>query len=216
MNAALLREGARIFGLEPNETEVERFGLYLSELQRWNRSINLTAIKKADQIVVKHFVDSLSIVPLPGKGERLLDVGSGAGLPGLAIAIMRADLSITSLDAIDKKVRFQRHVVRLLGLDHVTVVHKRIEQLAEEQAGLYDVVTSRAFRDLERFAQLGWKLLRPGGRLIAMMAGADAVQSSGVLKISDQYGLEHIQSNRYDLPCGMGARMLVVLRRGLT
>lgn len=211
MNGALLCEGARIFGLEPSESQVERFGLYLSELQRWNRSINLTAIHNPDQVTVKHFVDSFSLIPLLEKGERLLDVGSGAGLPGLAIAIMRDDLSITSLDAVDKKVRFQRHITRLLELGHVAVVHGRVEQLAEEQPGQYDVVTSRAFRDIERFAALVWKLLRPGGRLVAMVAGDLSVSSDALSAV----GLEYLQSVRYELPRGMGARAVAVFRRSL-
>lgn len=211
MNGALLCEGARIFGLEPSESQVERFGLYLSELQRWNRSINLTAIHNPDQVTVKHFVDSFSLIPLLEKGERLLDVGSGAGLPGLAIAIMRDDLSITSLDAVDKKVRFQRHITRLLELGHVAVVHGRVEQLAEEQPGQYDVVTSRAFRDIERFAALVWKLLRPGGRLVAMVAGDLSVSSDALSAV----GLEYLQSVRYELPRGMGARTVAVFRRSL-
>lgn len=211
MNAELLCEGARIFGLDPGATEIEHFSLYLAELQRWNRSINLTAIHKADQIVIKHFIDSLSLVPLLEKGERLLDVGSGAGLPGLALAIMRKDLLVTSIDAVDKKVRFQRHLVRLLKLDQVTVLHERVEQLAKDQPGAYDVITSRAFRDIGRFARLVLQLLRPGGRIVAMVSG----EACEVPDEVSELGLEHLQTIRYELPHGMGSRALLVFRRRL-
>lgn len=213
MNTELLLEGARGFGLELDATAIGRFRQFMAELQRWNRSINLTAITRPDEIVCKHFVDSLSIVPLLAPGERLLDIGSGAGLPGLAVAILRHDVTITSLDAVDKKVRFQRHICRLLGLRQVEVLHGRVEGLAVQQAEEYDVVTSRAFRDVGRFAQLAHRLVRPGGRLLAMLAGASHESSENVAAVCERYGLCRQQEEHYRLARGMGERNLLVLKR---
>lgn len=213
MNTALLLEGAQQFGLELDDAAVERFSRYLSELKRWNRTVNLTAILQDDQIVIKHFVDSLSMVPFISQGSRLLDVGSGAGLPCLAIAIVRDDLAITSLDAVGKKVGFQRHICRMLKLDHVTVLHERLERLVSRQSRQFDLITSRAFSNIVTFVQATADLLLPGGRLLAMVAGTHGVLSSELSELCAVYGLEHQQSYHYELPCGMGERTLVVLRR---
>ena len=215
MNAKLLREGGRRFGLELDDGALERFRRYMAELQRWNRSINLTAITQPDEIVCKHFIDSLSIVKLIGAGEHLLDVGSGAGLPGLAVAILRPDIALDSLDAVDKKVRFQRHICRLLGLDQVTVRHGRIEQLSEQNPGHYDVVTSRGFRDLARFIALACPLVRPGGRLVAMVSGAVDETTDDVLQICEQHQLKHHHTEQYSLPKDLGERKLAVFIRNL-
>lgn len=213
MNVELLREGARAFGLELDDAAIERFGRYMAELVRWNRTINLTAITRPDQIVGKHFVDCLSLVPLLEPGERLLDIGSGAGLPGLVVALVRPDHAITTLDAVEKKVRFQRHVCRMLVLERVEVLHGRVEQLALQRSGAYNLVTSRAFRDIERFVQLAVPLVRPGGRLIAMTAGDGVAAEQLIDQLGARYGLEHLQSIRYRLPLGMGERALQVMRR---
>ena len=215
MNTELLLEGARGFGLELDAVALARFEQFMAELHRWNRSINLTAITKPAEIIIKHFVDSLSIAPLLRTGERLLDIGSGAGLPGLAIAVVRPDLTLTSIDAVDKKVRFQRHICRLLGLHQVEVLHGRVEQLATQRGAQYDLVVSRAFCDVDRFVRLAYPLVRCGGRLVAMVAGDedDANQGAGV--VGDRSGLQHLETIHYRLPQGAGERNLVVFMRNL-
>jgi len=213
MNSSLLRDGVGVFGLTLDDRAVERFGLFMDELRRWNRSVNLTAITKPNQIIVKHFIDSISILPQLEQGERILDVGSGAGLPGLAVAIVRDDLEITSLDAVDKKVRFQRHICRLLRLGLVTVQHGRVEQVAAQQPAHYDVVVSRAFRDVDRFIVLAHQLVRPGGRLIAMLAGGATQLSAKTEELCDQIGLRCYKMEQYRLPQDMGERNLVIFQR---
>lgn len=213
MNVALLQEGARGFGLELDAATVAQFEQFMAELRRWNRSINLTAITQPAEIVCKHFVDSLSLVSLLKDGERLLDIGSGAGLPGLAVAMVRHDLALTSVDAVEKKMRFQRHICRLLGLKQVEVLHGRVEQLAAQRGGQYDLVISRAFRNVSRFVQLAYPFVRCGGRLVAMVAGDadDATHEAGV--VCGQCDLHHLETIHYRLPHGAGERNLVVFMR---
>jgi 16S rRNA (guanine527-N7)-methyltransferase len=213
MNVQLLHAGASAFGIGLNDQAVERLRKYMDELLRWNRSLNLTAITQPDEIVIKHFVDAMSIVPLLAPGERLLDVGSGAGLPGLVVAILRDDQPITSLDAIDKKIRFQRHVCRLLGLTQVEALHGRVEGLAEKRAGQFDLVTSRAFRDPLRFIQLAHRLVRPGGRLVAMVSSTLTTTGHAMKAFADEHGLQLVETRSYELPRQMGGRRLLVLSR---
>lgn len=213
MNAELLQQGAQSFGIELDHAMLERFKVYMHEMERWNRTINLTAITEPDQIVGKHFVDSLSMVPLLRQGERMLDIGSGAGFPGLVVAMVRPDVFVTTLDASQKKIHFQRHICRLLSLKQVKALHGRVEQLADQRLEGYDLVTSRAFRDPRRFVQLATQLVRPGGRLVAMTAGNDSGDKQVTEDLCACYNLEYSDTLQYCLPSGMGRRALLVMRR---
>jgi len=213
MNVKLLQEGARSFGIELGDQVLGRLDRYMAELLRWNRSINLTAITQPDEIIAKHFVDAMSIVPLVKPHEHLLDVGSGAGLPGLVLAMLRDDQPVTSVDAVDKKVRFQRHICRLLGLTQVETVHERVERLAESRSGMFDLVTSRAFRDPVRFMQLAHRLVRPGGKLVAMVASAGCLPEQQMEQLACDYRFQLLEIRGYELPRQMGARKLVVFGR---
>ena len=158
-----------------------------------------------------HFIDSFSVVPLLGQEELVLDVGSRRAA-GIVAAILQATWR-SHPDAADKKVRFQRHICRLLGLKRATAVHERVETHLEQNSGRYHVVTSRAFRDPLRFVQVAHQLIRPGGRLIAMVAGDGREYSAVVSVIEEQFALRHRATRHYRLPRGMGERSLVVFEQ---
>ncbi|MDZ7752244.1 MAG: 16S rRNA (guanine(527)-N(7))-methyltransferase RsmG [Gammaproteobacteria bacterium] len=138
---------------------------YVALLARWNRAFNLTAVREPEAMVSRHILDSLTLVPHV-HGASLLDVGTGAGLPGMVVAAACPGLAVTLLDANGKKTRFCRQAVAQLGLANVTVVHLRVEGF-RPPAG-FDTVVSRAFRDQERFLAACERLAAPGGRLVAM------------------------------------------------
>jgi 16S rRNA (guanine527-N7)-methyltransferase len=142
---------------------------YLQLLQRWNRTYNLTAIRDPGQMLVQHIFDSLAVVkPLDGAmppGGSLYDIGSGAGLPGAILAILRPDWRITCIDAVEKKTAFIRQAAGTLALSNLAALHSRVEQLPP--AGC-DVVTSRAFAALDDFASLAGQHVAPGGTLLAL------------------------------------------------
>nr|WP_237173318.1 16S rRNA (guanine(527)-N(7))-methyltransferase RsmG [Paracandidimonas lactea] len=146
---------------------------YIGQLQRWNRTYNLTALRQPEQMLVQHVFDSLSIV---GPIDKLLykntvnkplimDVGSGAGLPGVILAIMRPGWRIQCVDAVEKKMAFVRQMAGTLHLPNLQAVHGRIEKLAPAQAY---IVVSRAFASLADFASLAGRHVAPGGWLLAM------------------------------------------------
>ncbi len=143
---------------------VDRLDRFIAELLRWNRAYNLTAIREANQMVVQHLLDSL--VVLPQISGPVADVGSGAGLPGLAWAIAQPDLAVTSIESVGKKVRFQRHLCRELGLGNVSVEQARVEHFQSDTR--FATVTCRAFTSLQRFVDLTRHLIAPGGRWVAM------------------------------------------------
>ena len=123
----LLMEGASVFGIHLNEKHMEAFDLYLRELLKWNQKINLTAIRSEKGIVLKHFVDSLSAYPHLSKPSSLLDVGSGAGFPGIPLRMADPSLEVTLIDSVRKKVDFQRHLIRTLGLKGIEAIHGRVQ-----------------------------------------------------------------------------------------
>jgi 16S rRNA (guanine527-N7)-methyltransferase len=150
---------------------------YLTLLHKWNRAYNLTAVRDPAVMVSRQLLDSLSILPWL-EGPRLLDVGTGAGLPGIPLAIARPDMQFTLLDANGKKIRFVRQAVLELGLQNVSVEQQRIEAFRPQQ--LFNTITSRAFAELRDFVALTRHLLAPGGQWLAMKA-ALAPQESRAL-----------------------------------
>jgi 16S rRNA (guanine527-N7)-methyltransferase len=138
---------------------------YIALLQKWNRVHNLTAVRDADQMLTHHLLDSLAVVPHIN-GERILDVGSGAGLPGIPIAFALPRAHVTLLDSNHKKSTFLSQSVIELGLPNVTVVHERVERW--QPADQFDIVISRAFADLAEFVALAGRHCRDEGVLAAM------------------------------------------------
>lgn len=213
MNRNLLATAAAELGLQIDEQQMAAFALLLQELVRWNRQINLTAITKPDAMTVKHLIDSLHLVPQLQQGEHLLDIGSGAGFPALVLAVMRPDCRISSIDAVAKKISFQKHCARLLKLENFQALHGRVEQLALQQPEQFDLVVSRAFSSLELFAELGLPLTRPGGRIISMRSAEGEQEQQQLADHLQQLGLQPEPCIRYRLPLQMGMRSLIILRK---
>ena len=143
---------------------------YLELLARWNRTYNLTAVRDPGEMVTRHLLDSLAmhpfVDPLVAGGGALADLGTGAGLPGIPLAIAKPGLRVTLVESAGKKARFMREAVRQLGLEHVRVAESRIEAL--DEPGHFDAITARALATLPLIIELGGHLLKPEGRLLAM------------------------------------------------
>jgi 16S rRNA (guanine527-N7)-methyltransferase len=167
-------EALRGEGCAPDADAARRCEAFLALLAKWNRTFNLTAIRDPETMVSHHLLDSLSVLPhLPRRpGARLLDMGSGGGLPGLPIAIVRGDLEVTLLDSNAKKTAFIQQAIAELGLSNARVVTSRAESFVAPVP--YDAVISRAFADLATFARLALPLLAPDGRLLAMKGALPA------------------------------------------
>lgn len=161
----ILREGLQQLSLMLSDRQVSQLLDYLGLLEKWNGAYNLTSIREPEQMLRLHLLDSLCIAPLV-KGERIIDVGTGAGLPGIPLAIIYPERQFTLLDSNGKKTRFLFQVRTELGLDNVTENQSRVE--AYQPTRLFDGVTSRAFTSLKDMVEKCAHLIGGNGRFYAM------------------------------------------------
>lgn len=198
-------------GHKLSQEDVARFELYLRELKEWNEKFNLTAIKDDEGIVIKHFLDSLTPMKLIKPGSTLLDIGSGAGFPGIPLKIAEPSLKVTLIDSVNKKVTFMKHIISVLGLVNIEAVHIRAEDLAKSGKGKFDAVISRALTNLSDFIKIGEPSLKPEGILIAMKGSRADEEVAAATKIMVKKKIKVRDIERFSLPEGAGERVIVVL-----
>lgn len=204
----VLIEETSIFGIKLDSDQVSALASYYCELERWNQKINLTSIHDTKEIVIKHFLDSLlySQALERRKNASLLDVGSGAGFPGLPLKILVPELRVTLLEPNEKKTSFLRHVIGTLNLTNVSVVSKNLRDFsrAPESPGRFSYIAARAV-EAAQILPFSTVLLAEQGRVILCLAKAlDSDPGKHGFKISREI--------KYELPHGFGRRVLSVLQ----
>jgi len=189
----LLFEAARQVGVTLTDIQLAQFGTYMEMLLEWNEKFNLTAITDPHEITLKHFADCLSLVPHIGNEESVIDIGAGAGFPGIPLKIAMPNVRVTLLDALNKRVGFLNAVIEALNLEDIYAVHMRAEDAArkEEYRESYDVALARAVASLPTLAEYALPFVRVGGRFIAMKgpsAKEELVASSqAIITLGGQY-----------------------------
>lgn len=165
-------QAAGAYGISLSERQLEQFEQYFVLLMDWNQKMNLTAITEPHEVAVKHMIDSLSVydAALFPVGLRLIDVGTGAGFPGIPLKILRPDLRLTLLDSLNKRVRFLETVVQALGFTDVTCIHARAEEAARQKIyrEQFDMAVSRAVARLPVLAEYTLPFVKPSGIFAAM------------------------------------------------
>ncbi len=205
----LLKAGAAQLSVALSEEQLDQFETYFQELADWNQRANLTAIIEYEDVQVKHFLDSLTICltareHLAGP-VRVMDVGAGAGLPGLALKLAFPDIKLALVESAKKKAAFLHHIVEKLGLEDVSIYTGRAEELAREKGlrDAFDLVAVRALAKLPLLLEFSLPFCKPGGRLVALKHGGDwSEQESAANALSELGG--HIE------------RVSTVLLEGLT
>lgn len=206
-----LIDGAQAFGIALTDAQVDSCLVYLVELEKWNRKINLTAIRGEQEIITKHFIDSFSYVKGfdARPGIALLDMGSGAGFPALPLKIAFPGLFVTMVESVKKKATFLRHIIRTIKIEGAAVLDSRTDRLPDTYRSSYEVVTARAFAEMGTALKEGTVFLKPGG-LMVLSRGPEET-------ISGEAAAEHgmVLESRLDLnlPVSGDPRAIWIFRK---
>lgn len=168
----ILKNGLESFGIEFNNETIERFCLYYELLIDYNKKVNLTAITEPKEVAVKHFLDSTSLLSAISieNEAKLIDVGTGAGFPGMALKIVRNDLSVTLADSLNKRVDFLKLCAHELGFEDIECIHTRAEDLAQKDGyrECYDIATARAVANMSTLSEYCLPFVKVGGKFAAL------------------------------------------------
>ena len=210
-----LKEYAAGFGIALSAEQLQAFKIYEELLLEWNQKINLTAITAHEEIIVKHFLDSLLLLSAakPQQGTSIIDVGTGAGFPGIPAKIVRPDIDLTLLDSLQKRVRFLQEVSDALGQKN-TLLHGRAEEIGRSASnrGKYDLASARAVASLPVLCEYCLPLLKVGG-VFAALKGWDVEEEAAQAKPALQkLGGELAEICKYELP-GENRRSIVLIQK---
>ncbi|SFV81427.1 rRNA small subunit 7-methylguanosine (m7G) methyltransferase GidB [hydrothermal vent metagenome] len=198
----ILLSGAEQMGLSLKDQQTEQLLNYLELMTKWNKTYNLSAIRDPQLGVKKHLLDSLSILPYINN-DPLLDVGAGAGLPGIVLAIMKPDLSVSVLDSVGKKCRFMQFVKTQLQLDNLSVLNERVEVFKPQVC--FAQITSRAFAEVDKTLKLTRHLLCDNGRYLLMKGDHFSQEEvQGVLMTPHQINVPYVSDDRFLLEIQLG------------
>jgi 16S rRNA (guanine527-N7)-methyltransferase len=205
-----LRGGSAKLGVVLDEALEVALSQHFALLRQWNQRVNLTSVVEPEEAAERHFLDSLAILPEVTHGRRLLDLGSGAGFPGVVLKSAQPSLALQAVDAVSKKVAFLKQLIVELGLKEARALHRRLEgSPGAEGVDLADIVTTRAVGSLDLLLPLVRPYLAQQGTLVAMVSGVDEDE---VAKSGERAGWELAGLRHYRLPFSGAHRAVAVLR----
>lgn len=202
-------------GIRPTEKQLNSFEKYYEYLVEVNEYMNLTAITEKEEVFRKHFLDSLEIVRAVNIDTKfsLCDVGSGAGFPSVPLAIINDNVSVTIVDALNKRIKFLNELVKKIGVNNVVALHRRAEDFYKEVGASFDVVTARAVARLNILAELCIPLVKVGGRFIAMKGSTGYVELEEAKKAIELLGGKVEKIIDIELPDEEEKRQLIIINK---
>ncbi|HUN53668.1 MAG TPA: 16S rRNA (guanine(527)-N(7))-methyltransferase RsmG [Smithella sp.] len=209
----LLNNNALQFGIELNKTQLALFDVYRDELLQWNAKTNLISENSSREIIARHFLDSLSALPfIHTPAGKIIDIGCGAGFPGLPLKIALPFLQIYLLETSRKKVSFLKHIIRLLNLSQAFVLHDRVENIMKTDLWKeqFDIVISRAAFKLSELLPQGDYFLIPGGKLIALKGSNVDEEFTQCSLIKNQHKISQFIQHDINAPC-LGAQRKIII-----
>jgi 16S rRNA (guanine527-N7)-methyltransferase len=212
----ILFQAALTMDISLTAKELVLFETYYKELLTWNKKINLVSVKSDLDIPIKHFIDSLTLLPyIKRKTGQVLDIGSGAGFPGIPLKIALNSLTVVLLESSRKKSSFLKHIIRSLNLTDITVINNRGEILMEDETyrGRFEVVISRATFKLPQLLRIGGFFLSPSGSLIAMKSKKSDEELTEAADMSQKVGLKYITSHNLTLPMTGDFRKIIIYEK---
>ncbi len=219
MNIDSFKEKMSFYGekinIKFNDKQLKQFYEYMNLLLEWNEKINLTAIVEPEEIILKHFIDSLTINKYIGENKTLADVGTGAGFPGIPLKIYRPDLSITLVDSLNKRINFLNEVISKLKLDKIYTVHSRIEDFGKNKKYRenYDYVTARAVANLAVLSEYLIPITKVNGQCICMKGSEieeEITNSKNAIKI---LGGKINKIDKFELPNSDISRNVIIINK---
>ena len=212
-----LQEKLEKLSIPITKEQIKQFQIYYDLLVEWNQKMNLTAITELDDVITKHFIDSvamLSVVPIP-EGSTMIDVGTGAGFPGIPLSIVRPDIQITLMDSLNKRVGFLSCVTEELGLQHVECIHSRAEDLARntDYRESFDYGVSRAVANMSTLSEYCLPFIKKGGYLISYKQDDVEDEIKGSLHAMSVLGGHHEKTEKLLLPDTEIRRSFVLIKK---
>lgn len=217
MTKTLAEQAAALFKIQLSPEQAAQFDTYARELVAWNEKLNLTAITDPEGIQVRHFLDSLSValsVPMT-PGKRLIDVGTGAGFPGLPLLIAFPSIQVTLMEATGKKLTFLEHIVKTLGLQGAQMLHARAEEAGHlpPHRAAYDVAVARAVARLPSLVEYLLPLVKVGGRCIAMKGDSAQEEANDSKRALSTLGGRVLRIDKVQLPGVAETHYLIVIEK---
>ena len=195
--------------------QAEQFFDYMNLLIEWNEKINLTAITDPEEIILKHFIDSITILKEIEDNSKIVDVGTGAGFPGIPLSIMNPSLKITLVDSLNKRLIFLQEVVNKLGLKNIEIVHARAEEFGQNKKyrEKFDISTSRAVANLSTLSEYLIPLVKVGGKVISMKASEAQEEINDAKKAIEVLGGSIEKVEEFNLPQSDIGRTVIIIRK---
>ncbi len=210
-----MKQYAKKIGIVLEEEQIEQFYQYEKLLLIWNEKINLTAITKPEEIILKHFIDSITIAKYIGANKTLIDVGTGAGFPGIPLKIIRKDIQITLLDSLNKRVQFLNEIIKQLELKEIETIHGRVEEFGKNKKyrEKFDYATSRAVANLTTLSEYLLPLVKIEGKCICMKGSTVKEEIDQSQKAIAILGGKIEEIEAFQLPESDIDRHIVLLRK---
>jgi 16S rRNA (guanine527-N7)-methyltransferase len=209
----IIKNGASAFNLQFSDNQIECFYQHMTALMAWSQKINLTAINDPYEMAIKHFVDSVAPIGYCNAMSRVLDMGSGAGFPGLPLKVWYPDIELTMVDAVRKKVSFLKHVVRLMGVKNTRVLHARVEDIKRTPTfAAFDTIVCRAFGNLKYIVECALPLISSEGQILIWKGHKPEQELPALSPVLDRFpGDLSIRMKSYRLPFIGAQRTLVII-----
>lgn len=209
-----LKEKLDIINVNITEEQIQKFYNYMQLLLEWNEKINLTAITEPSEVVLKHFVDSLTIEKYINNNEKVIDVGTGAGFPGIPLSIIKENQDITLLDSLNKRIIFLNDVIEKIELKRIKTIHSRVEEFGKNknQRESYDIATSRAVAPLNVLVEYLLPLVKVGGKCICMK-GSNVEEIDNSKKAIEILGGKIEKIEKINLPETDMERNIIIIKK---
>ena len=213
--AQKIKELSNEIGILLKEEQIEKFYIYMQLLLEWNEKINLTAIIEPEEIILKHFVDSMTIAKNINKNSKVIDVGTGAGFPGIPLKIIREDIDVCLLDSLNKRVNFLNEVISKLKLNNIEAIHGRAEELGRNKKyrEKFDYATSRAVANLSTLAEYLMPFVKQGGYCISMKGSNVEEELEQGKKAISILGGEIMGMEKFQLPQSDINRCIIIINK---